>query len=82
MAGWGQEGAEGSGGDAVTQEVPGPWMEGTEKTSLDRWTRVGGGGAKKPPYIWVGALGDGGEGEVVVVQLGRGAVSAVGRVQW
>lgn len=53
------------------------------QTLLDRGTRVGqqvggGHGAAKPPYVWVGALGNGGEGEVVVVQLGRGAVSAGG----
>lgn len=86
MVGWGQEGTEGPGGDTVTQAVLGSWRGGTDETSPDRGTRVGqqagdrGGddGATKPPYIWVGALGDGGEGEVVVVQLGWGAVSAGG----
>lgn len=85
MAGWGQEGAEGPGGDAIPQAVPGPRVGGTDETLPDRGTRVGqqaggrGDRAAKPPYVWVGALGDGGEGEVVVVQLGRGAVSAGGR---
>lgn len=83
MEGWGQEGVRGGHhqpGSAGTMAA------GTDKTLPDRGTRVGqqagaggGAGATKPPYVWVGALGDGGEGEVVIVQLGRGAVSARGR---
>lgn len=32
----------------------------------------GTGGVAKFPYIWMGALGNGGEGEVIVVQFGWG----------
>lgn len=81
--GQGQESERGPRADTITQVMPGPQVGGTDTTLQDRGTRVGqqaggGDGATEPPYVWVGALGDGGEGEVVVVQLGRGAVSARG----